>query len=134
VTPKLLGDRRGWRLVVLVCFLLLVIPPSIAYGWTRYRYAQGTFGVDSQILAHTSGFLDRQYNAAYRAAECGAAAVWAVSYRKSPGNFSDITWLERSNCSPTQIGLTTGPRQAWCQQDGPPFGGPYAYNCDTTIP
>jgi hypothetical protein len=56
------------RLVLIVAILFFAIPPMLAYGWTRYRYSQGTVypGVLPRVTAWTSGFTDRQYNSAYR--------------------------------------------------------------------
>lgn len=122
-----------WRLIGVVCLLFVLIPPSLAYGWTQYRYGQGSFGFEPAVMHQTPGFNDRVYNAVYREHGCNSG-WWEVHYRKSPGNFSDITWRVESACSPTEQGLTTGPREAWCKQNTHPLYSPGAYNCDTTVP
>jgi hypothetical protein len=122
----------GWRLTLVVCVLFLVLPPALAHAWTRYRYASGYTGwCCGYVVAQTSGYTDRQYNAAYRADPTCDGGQWTVRYYDSVGN---ITWQARTLCSPTQIGLTTGPRRSYCDEYTKKSLGSYAYNCDTTIP
>lgn len=54
--------------------------------------------------------------------------------RQSPGNFSDITSANETNCSPTSIGATVGPRQALCYKVSISIANTVTYNCDTTLP
>jgi hypothetical protein len=56
-----------------------------------------------------------------------------VRYYDTP---THITWDKATDCSPTGIGLTTGPRRAHCEQvyTGTDPKTVYAYNCDTTVP
>jgi hypothetical protein len=120
------------RVVVIATVLFFVIPPMLAFGWTRYRYASGTVypGVLPRVTASTSGYANRQYNAAYRSPD--DCERWRVRYYDTP---SHITWQVESDCSPTQQGLTTGPRRAYCEQVYTGTGRrAYAYNCDTTVP
>jgi hypothetical protein len=123
----------GWRFVLVICLIFVIIPPTLAFGWTRYRYAQGTYYFTPAVFERTSGFLDRVYNKAFREHGCGSG-VWEVHYRKEPGTSDDITWLVESGCSPTEQGQTIGPRKAYCIQRTHPFYSPGAYNCDTTVP
>lgn len=122
--------RIGWRVVFTTCFLFLMIPPAVAYAYTNYRYGSGTALTDGVYEQHqTSGFLNRQYNHAYR--NDPACRAWRVRYYSDETN---ITWQNDSDCSPTSIGLTTGPRRSWCRELDDGFWANYAYNCDTTIP
>jgi hypothetical protein len=123
------------RLLILACLLFVLLPPALAYGWTRYRYASGTVSGDVEwsLMGSTSGFLNREYNNVYRAEGCNSG-WWRSEYRKSPGNFSDITSANETNCSPTSIGATTGPRQALCYKTSISIANTVTYNCDTTIP
>ena len=121
------------RMVLIATVLLFVIPPMLAYAWTRYRYSQGTVypGVLPRVTAWTGGYADRQYNTVYRSPD--VCEKWRVRYYDSAGN---ITWEKATDCSPTGIGLTTGPRRAYCEQiyTGTDPNKAYAFNCDTTVP
>jgi hypothetical protein len=121
------------RMLLVATVLFFVIPPMLAFGWTRYRYSQGTVypGVLPRVTAWTSGYTDRQYNSAYRSPD--VCEAWRVRYYDSAGH---ITWQQDKECSPTTIGLTTGPRRAYCEQiyTGTDPNKAYAYNCDTTVP
>jgi hypothetical protein len=120
------------RMMLIATLLFLAIPPMLAYGWTRYRYSYGTVypGVLPRVMQWTSGYANRQYNEVYRSPD--VCERWRVRYYDSAGN---ITWEKATDCSPTGIGLTTGPRRAYCEQI---YTGTsqkaYAYNCDTTVP
>jgi hypothetical protein len=83
------------------------------------------------VTAWTSGYADRQYNTVYRSPD--VCERWRVRYYDSAGH---ITWEKATDCSPTGIGLTTGPRRAYCEQiyTGTDPKTAYAYNCDTTVP
>jgi hypothetical protein len=107
------------RVVLIATVLFFVTPPMLAYGWSRYRYSQGTV------------YPDRQYNSAYRSPD--VCEAWRVRYYDSAGH---ITWQRDQECSPTTITLTTGPRRAYCEQiyTGTDPNKAYAYNCDTTVP
>ena len=117
------------------CLLFIIIPPSLAYGFTRNRYLDGTaYGSGIAWEGWTSGFLDRQYNAVYRSPDyCHA---WRVRYyRNEGGGLGTITWQHDSQCSPTSIGQTTGPRRAYCRELEFTTGlADYVFNCDTTVP
>jgi hypothetical protein len=121
------------RVVLIATVLFFVIPPVLAYGWTRSRYSQGTVypGVLPRVTAWTSGYADRQYNSAYRSPD--VCEAWRVRYYDSAGH---ITWQRDQECSPTTITLTIGPRRAYCEQiyTGTDPNKAYAYNCDTTVP
>ena len=121
------------RVVLIATVLFLLTPPVLAFGWTRYRYQYGTVypGVLPRVTAWTSGFADRQYNEVYRSPD--DCERWRVRYYDTP---THITWQQDRDCSPTSIGLTTGPRQAYCEQvyTGTAPLTVYAYNCDTTVP
>ena len=105
-----LSRLSGWRLTLVACVLFLVLPPALAHAWTRYRYASGTTGwCCGYVVAQTSTYLDRQYNAAYRDDPSCQGGQWTVRYYDTP---THITWQARTLCSPTQIGLTTGPLAA----------------------
>ena len=121
------------RMVLIAVLLFFVIPPLLAYGWTRYRYAYGNVypGVVPRVTQWTSGFASRQYNEVYRSPD--VCEAWRVRYYDTP---THITWQKDMNCSPTSIGLTTGPRRAYCEQiyTGTDPKTVYAYNCDTTVP
>jgi hypothetical protein len=54
------------RMVLIATVLFFVIPPMLAFGWTRYRYSQGTVypGVLPRVTDWTSGYASREYNAA----------------------------------------------------------------------
>ena len=127
------STRRTARVLVVTCVLFFAIPPMLAFGWTRLRYAQGTVypGIPPRVVAWTSGFASRQYNSAYRSPDICEA--WRVRYYDTP---THITWQQDRACSPTSIGLTTGPRQAYCEQlyTGTAPLTVYAFNCDTTQP
>jgi hypothetical protein len=121
------------RVVLIASVLFSVIPPILAFGWTRYRYQYGTVypGVLPRVTAWTSGYANRQYNEVYRSPD--VCERWRVRYYDSAGN---ITWEKATDCSPTGIGLTTGPRRAYCEQiyTGTDPNKAYAFNCDTTVP
>ncbi len=127
------SGRRAGRLFILISVLLVVLPPAAALGWTQYRYGQGTYDYESLIIESTSGFLEREYNGAYRSGGC-AGGVWEVQYRVSPGGYANITSRNETQCNPTEIGATVGPRRAWCEKHGSALAAPGPYNCDTTLP
>lgn len=130
------SSARSWRFVALTCVFLVVVPPVVAHAAaTNFRYGHGYVSWESGFTyAQTPGYADRNYNRAYREGPCGYAGQWSVEYRRSPGTIYDITWRHESGCSPTSIGLTTGPRQALCFLESDVFAGPWAWNCDTTRP
>jgi hypothetical protein len=119
-------------MLLVTCVLFFVIPPMVAFGWTRYRYSYGNvYPSTLRVTAWTSGYANRQYNAVYRSPD--VCEAWRVRYYDTP---THITWQKDQACSPTNIGLTTGPRRAECQQiyTGTNPNVVYAYNCDTTLP
>ena len=122
---------RSWRLIIVVSMLFVVIPRTVAYGWKRYRYSEGPTGSGppaALVNDSTSGYLDREYNRAYRSYDY--CLTWRVRYYKEGQEAP--TWVHESACSPTSIGNTIGPRRANCQELE--YGYLYNYNCDTTVP
>jgi hypothetical protein len=123
------------RIVIVACLLFTLLPPAIAYGWTLRRYASGTVAgsVEWSKMGETDAFLDREYNRVYRAEDC-SSGWWRSEYRQSPGGAGDVTSANETNCSPTQIGATVGPRQALCYKVSISIANTVTYNCDTTVP
>lgn len=118
--------RQRTRLLLLVCVLFILIPPSLAYGWTRYRYASGT--LNGPVSAHTSGALTRQYNSFY----FSDVGTFHVGYK------FDLSYGEWQGATGSQSPVSLGSSGSFlvyslCSAYGlQSFGG--AYNCDTTVP
>ncbi len=124
------SSRRLGRIVVVASLLLLIVPPSLAYGWTRRRYGSGT---DARIgiYAVTNGQYQRVYNAAYFPS---GGFLWRVSYNFSGAQGADEYSYNQSWNSGVSLG-STGPFNTYAQcypVSSRAFGG--AWNCDTTIP
>lgn len=117
---------RGRKLFLLVLVLLVLVPPSAAYAFTRYRYLSGTSQQGVNVAGTTDCCLDRVYNNAYHS----DVDKWYVDYRDGGDN---LTWLVESYTTPTSQGQTTGPRKSQCGTRIPNSSG-IAYNCDTTVP
>ncbi len=126
---------RMTRVLLVACLLFASLPPTVAYAWTRYRYASGTVSgsVEWSLMGSTSGFLHREYNSVFRTPDC-SGGWWRAEYRKSPGNYADITAANETSCSPTSLGATSGPRQALCYKVSLSIANSVVYNCDTTVP
>lgn len=57
--------RRPTRLSFLVCAMLILLPPAVAYASTWFTYAQGYFGAGG--VFHTTGYAPRDANRVYHA-------------------------------------------------------------------
>ena len=65
-------QRVAGRLVVVVAFLLIVIPPAVAYAGTQITYATGTAGVGGTFKV--GNFTGRDYNQVWHQ----AGKTWTV--------------------------------------------------------
>jgi hypothetical protein len=92
-----MSTPRIARVMLVVLVLFFAVPPMLAFGWTRLRYSQGTVypGILPRVAAWTSGYANRQYNAAYRSPDI--CERWRVRYYDTP---THITWQKDTRLQP----------------------------------
>jgi hypothetical protein len=98
-------QRVPGRLVALVAFLLVVIPPAIAYAGTQITYATGTAGVGGTFKV--GNFTGRDYNQVWHQ----SGKTWTVLYHLTDGSAVAIV-TDSSN--PTRWPNHIGYADAWC--------------------
>lgn len=126
------------KIVLAVSIAALIVPAATAYAATNHRYNSGSIEITFNIYNlrtsdSTSGFNSREYNKAFRSPSC---YEWRVRYyREDVLQGIVITWQVETICSPTEQGLTTGPRMSYCEELARPApGNTMTFNCDTTVP
>jgi hypothetical protein len=109
-----LSKRWECRLIALVCFVLLALPPAVAYAFVQVQYALGTSGPGT--LKHSDGYARREWNRVWHQ----PGYFWSVYYKDTSGNVSGF-WQDNVNPTVSNAGISYG--MAWC----------YNYTDDSTV-
>jgi hypothetical protein len=113
--------RHPLRLTLLVCAILVLLPPAVAYAGTVFTYAQGTNGIGQ--THSTAGYGPRDLNRVYHA----DGYFWEVWYCRTDGScFDDVV----SNINPTRSVGGASYAKAFCHNVNDNSG--VLWTCQTT--